>query len=53
MTPQAVAVAVHRMRRRFGELARSVVAHTVAAPDEIESELQALVSALAQPRLES
>lgn len=53
MTPQAVAVAVHRMRRRFGELARSVVAHTVAAPDEIELELQALVQALAQPRFES
>ncbi|MCI0597949.1 MAG: hypothetical protein L0Y60_00235 [Beijerinckiaceae bacterium] len=52
MTTQAVAVAVHRMRRRFGELARSVVAHTVAAPDAIELELQALIQALAQPKFE-
>ena len=49
MTPSAVPVAVHRLRRRFGALARAIVAHTVAAPDEVEDELHALVQALSTP----
>jgi RNA polymerase sigma-70 factor (ECF subfamily) len=48
MSPGSVPVAVHRLRRRFGELIRSVVAHTVAAPDEVEEEVQFLARALEQ-----
>jgi RNA polymerase sigma factor (sigma-70 family) len=46
MTASAVSVAVHRLRRRFAELLRSVVAHTVPSPDEIEAEVQFLARAL-------
>lgn len=42
----AVGVAVHRFRRRFAELLRSVVAHTVAGPDEVEDEVRLLGRAL-------
>jgi DNA-directed RNA polymerase specialized sigma24 family protein len=40
-------VALHRFRRRFGELLRSEVAHTVATPDEVEEEIRYLLSILA------
>jgi RNA polymerase sigma-70 factor (ECF subfamily) len=46
MTPGAVAVAVHRLRRRFSELLRTVVGHTVAGPDQVEEEVQFLARAL-------
>ena len=42
----AVRVAVHRLRRRCGELVRQEVAHTVASPDEIDAELQYLLDLL-------
>jgi RNA polymerase sigma-70 factor (ECF subfamily) len=42
----AVYSAVHRIRRRYGELLRKEVAHTVASPDEIEEELRYLLRVL-------
>lgn len=43
----AVKVAVHRLRRRFGELLRAEVAGTLTDPEEIDDELRALLAALA------
>lgn len=48
MTPGAVAVTVHRMRRRYRECVRSEVAHTVDSPAELEEEMQCLLSVLAR-----
>ena len=42
----AIKVAVHRLRRRYRELLRSAIADTVADPDDIDEELQALFAAL-------
>jgi RNA polymerase sigma-70 factor (ECF subfamily) len=42
----AVKVAIHRLRRRYGELLRAVVAHTVNDPREVEEELRQLVRLL-------
>ncbi len=42
----AVKVAIHRLRRRYGELLRSVVAHTVPDPGDIDEELRHLVRLL-------
>lgn len=42
MTENAVKVALHRLRRRFGELLREEVAATVETPEETEEELRAL-----------
>lgn len=42
----AVKVAVHRLRRRFGELLRDEVRATVADPAEVEDELESLRTAL-------
>jgi RNA polymerase sigma-70 factor (ECF subfamily) len=42
----AVRVAVHRLRRRYGELLRSEIATTVADPDEVDDEIRDLFSAL-------
>lgn len=47
MTPGAVKVALHRARRRFGELLRHEVAHTVSRPEEVEAELRHLLGAIA------
>jgi RNA polymerase sigma factor (sigma-70 family) len=44
----AVKVAVHRLRRRYGELVRQEVAQTVALPEEIEDEIRHLFSVLAK-----
>jgi RNA polymerase sigma-70 factor (ECF subfamily) len=40
---------VHRLRKRFRELFREEVAGTVAAPEEIDDEMRALVAALGHP----
>ena len=45
-TENAVQVAVHRMRRRYGELLRREIAQTVSDPDEIENEIRDLFDAL-------
>lgn len=42
----AVKVAVHRTRRRFGELLRAEIAETVANPDEIDEEVRYLLKSL-------
>jgi RNA polymerase sigma-70 factor (ECF subfamily) len=42
----AVRVAVHRLRRRFGEILRAEVSETVRGESEVESELRHLVEVL-------
>jgi len=46
MTEGAVNVAVHRLRKRYGELVREEVAHTVSSPDQIDEELRCLLASL-------
>lgn len=41
-------VAVHRLRRRYGELLRAAIADTVHDPAEVEDELRYLISVLAK-----
>lgn len=47
LTEGAVKVAVHRMKKRFGEMLREEVADTLDGPDEIEGELRLLLDSLA------
>lgn len=47
MSESAVAVAIHRMRRRYGELLREEIAHTVADPAEVEDEIVHLMKIVA------
>jgi len=42
----ALAVAVHRLRRRYRELVRAAVAETVEGPLEVEAEMRHLMAAL-------
>lgn len=42
-----VKVAVHRLRRRYGELLREEVARTVGSPEDVQDELRHLIRALA------
>lgn len=44
MTESAVRVAVHRLRRRYGQLFSTEVAHTVANPAEIQDEMRYLLT---------
>ena len=46
MTEGAVRVAVHRLRRRYGELLRAEVAQTVSSAIEAEDELRHLMKVL-------
>ena len=46
MSEAAVKVAVHRLRKRFRELLRDEIAHTVSSDEEIEDELSYLRSAV-------
>jgi len=46
MTPNALGVAVHRLRRRYGELLREAIAHTVASESEIDVELRHLIAVI-------
>jgi RNA polymerase sigma-70 factor (ECF subfamily) len=46
MSEGAVKVAVHRMRHRYGAMLREEIARTVASPDEVDAELQHLLSVL-------
>jgi RNA polymerase sigma-70 factor (ECF subfamily) len=43
----SVKAAVHRLRKRYGELLRAEIADTVASPEEVEDEIRALFAALA------
>jgi RNA polymerase sigma-70 factor (ECF subfamily) len=45
-TENAVRIALHRLRKRLGELLRLEVADTVADPGEVEAELEELLRAL-------
>lgn len=46
LTEAHIKVAVHRLRQRYRELLRSTVAHTVASPLEVDTEMQHLFAAL-------
>ncbi len=46
-TENAIRIALHRLRKRFGELLRLEISDTVADPKEIEAELDDLLRALA------
>ncbi len=48
MTPQAVSMAVYRLRQRYAELVRSEVAETVAGPGDLEAELNYLFEVAGQ-----
>jgi RNA polymerase sigma-70 factor (ECF subfamily) len=46
LSESAVGVAIHRMRRRYGELFRETIAHTVADPAEVDEEIAYLLRIL-------
>ena len=48
MSEGAVRVAVHRMRKRFGECLRAELAETVADPADIDDELKHLLSVVSR-----
>jgi RNA polymerase sigma factor (sigma-70 family) len=48
-TEGAVKVAVHRLRRRYRELVREEIAHTVAGPEDVDEELRRLFAAIRSP----
>ena len=47
LSPGAVRVAAHRLRRRFREVFHEEIAHTVSDPAEIEQEVRYLLGVLA------
>jgi RNA polymerase sigma-70 factor (ECF subfamily) len=49
LTEGAVKVAIHRLRKRFGDTVRAEISHTLRdpAPERVEEELQHLFAALA------
>jgi RNA polymerase sigma-70 factor (ECF subfamily) len=48
LLPASARSLVHRFRRRFREIFRGEVAGTVSSPEEVEDEMRALISTLAQ-----
>ncbi len=48
MNETAVRMAVHRLRRRYGELLRAEIALTVSSPAEIDEEIRCLRAAIGQ-----
>lgn len=46
LSESAIKVAVHRLRRRFGELLRAEVAETLQDPRDVEDEVRYLITAL-------
>jgi RNA polymerase sigma factor (sigma-70 family) len=46
LSANALQVALHRLRRRFGELLRSEIAHTVSSPEEVHDEIRHLFAAI-------
>jgi RNA polymerase sigma-70 factor (ECF subfamily) len=48
MSPDAVRKAVERLRRRYGDLLREEIAHTVGHPSEIEDEIRHLRQVLSE-----
>jgi RNA polymerase sigma factor (sigma-70 family) len=49
MAAGAVGVAVHRLRQRYREVVRDVIAGTIANPAQVDEELRQLFAALRQP----
>ena len=49
MTEAAVRVAVHRLRRQFGQVLRATLSETVDEPGDVEAELQYLFGVLSRP----
>jgi len=49
LSTAAVAMSIHRMRRRYGELLRQEVAATVDNPDDVDDELRTLMSIVGRP----
>lgn len=47
MSTGALKVALHRLRRRYGNLLRREIAHTVASPAELDEEIRQLFAATA------
>ena len=47
MTENAVKMAVYRLRKRYGELLRAEIVHTVASPQEVEEEIHHLIAVTA------
>jgi len=45
-TPEAIKVAVHRLRKRYRELLRAEIANTVTTPAEVDEEIRYLFRAL-------
>jgi RNA polymerase sigma-70 factor (ECF subfamily) len=48
MAESAFKMAVHRLRRRYGELVRAEIAQTVSTPEAVEEELRYLFAVLRQ-----
>ncbi len=48
LTESAVKMAVHRLRKRYGELVRAEIVHTVATPREAEEEIRYLIAITAR-----
>ena len=48
LTESAVKSALHRLRQRYRELVREEIAHTVADPAEIDTELRHLIAVMSQ-----
>ena len=48
MTENAVKMAVHRLRKRYGELLRAEIVQTVATPQEVEEEIHHLIATTAR-----
>jgi len=46
-TESAVKMAVHRLRKRYGELLRLEIAQTVSTPEDVVAEIRALIAAAA------
>ena len=46
MSESAVKVAIHRLRKRYGELLRAVVAETVSSQEDLDEEMRYLVAVL-------
>jgi RNA polymerase sigma-70 factor (ECF subfamily) len=50
ITPGAVKVSIHRLRKDFADAIRSEIAQTVNTPGEISEELRYLIEVLSKPR---
>jgi hypothetical protein len=46
MTENATRVAIHRLRRRYRELLRANVSHTLLDPAEVDEEIRFLLTSL-------